>query len=62
MTEAFDNVVDSLDAAIFTGDHLIFSPNRDVLRYHLERWRRELNKIEDIYSTIKGELDDNKHA
>jgi len=39
---SFQETVDAVDAAIFTGDALEYKVNRDFLADHLQRWRREL--------------------
>ncbi len=52
MTGGFFEVIDTMDAAIFTGDHLEEEWNRAGLRLHLDRWERELKRSEELASTI----------
>lgn len=42
MANTFEKQIDTVDAAIFTGDALEYKANRDFLADHLQRWRREL--------------------
>ena len=44
MTSEFYEVVDNLDAAIFTGDHLEVKENRDDFKDKLETWTRALDR------------------
>ena len=60
----FVDVIDDLDACIFTGDHLTDSSNREMLQEFIDRWQRALNvaKLEgnayqsDIVKDIASQL------
>lgn len=43
---SFEDKLDDLDAAIFSGDSLESEENRALLREHCERWLRELSSLE----------------
>lgn len=44
----FEELVDQLDAAVFSGDALEFPENLELLHYHLVRWGGEvLERIKD---------------
>lgn len=44
------DALDTIDAAVFSGDIFHNKENRDLFREHLERWQRELVEIEKFLS------------
>ena len=42
--KTFAEIIDYLDAAVFTGEHLLEEKNRIVLKGFCERWIREIKR------------------
>ena len=47
-----EDVIDSLDAALFTGDLFLNSENREDLRNWMARWEGQLKEYDEIDSEI----------
>ena len=47
-----EDVIDSLDASLFTGDLFLNSENREDLRNWMARWERQLKEYDEIDSEI----------
>ncbi len=45
-----EDVIDSLDAALFTGDLFLNSENREDLRNWMARWEQQLKEYDEIDS------------
>ena len=52
----FEEICDTLDAAIFTGDVLMSEENRKILTEYLDRWVGELKRAEDFNKQMKEEM------
>ena len=48
MPDYIDDAIDTLDAAIYTGDLLQNAENRETLRTFIDKWKREMDRIEAI--------------
>lgn len=46
MTTNFEKLCDDFDAAVFTGDHLEFEENCELLHTYLSSWKRHLDSYE----------------
>jgi hypothetical protein len=49
----FAKAVDSLDAAVFSGDGLMRADNRDLFKRSMERWQRKLVEWEQIAAAVE---------
>lgn len=47
-----EDVIDSLDAALFTGDLFLNSENREDLRNWIARWESQLKEYDEIDSEV----------
>lgn len=48
----FAKAVDNLDAAVFSGDGLFETDNRDLFRRMIERWHIKLAEWEELAAEI----------
>lgn len=48
----FAKAVDNLDAAVFSGDGLMDSENRNLFRQSMERWQRKLVEWGEIAADL----------
>lgn len=46
--DSINDIVDSLDASVFSGDAFHFDRNRSELRIFMKRWEKELKRL-DLY-------------
>lgn len=44
-----EDAVDQVDAMVFVGDTLVDPDDRDTFRIYLERWGREVERMEEIF-------------
>lgn len=51
----FAKAVDNLDAAVFSGDGLLDSENRDLFKRSMERWRHKLIEWEEIAAELSDD-------
>lgn len=63
MSSQFADIVDELDAEVFSGDSLEDPANREVLEEHLMRWLRALQGRDDFtvadgFIVVEGEGND----
>ena len=47
MTNYFVEAVDTVDAAVFSGDAMQTPSNRELLKEHCERWLRTIEEFEN---------------
>lgn len=52
MPDYIDDAIDTLDAAIFTGDALQNAENRETLKTYIDKWQRAMAVIEAIDATL----------
>ena len=50
MSAFFEEIVDTLDAEVFSGDSLVDKANRELLREHMIKWEKEIKEHESIYN------------
>lgn len=53
----FEELLDHVDAAAFTGDSLADKENLETFRYYLERWKRKADEWEEFQKEF-GEEDE----
>lgn len=47
MTKYFVEAIDTVDAAVFSGDAMHTPSNRELLKEHCERWLRNIEEVEN---------------
>jgi len=50
----FDDLLDEVDATVFSGDYLFVKHNLDNFKEYLERWKKECHNIEECIEEIKN--------
>ncbi len=54
----FAKAVDDLDAAVFSGDELFDTENRELLRWALARWQRALATWDKLATEVEADEED----
>lgn len=58
MHEATKGALETIDAAMFSGDEFFDEEARLGLREYMDRWQRELSRIVAVLQTVEGERND----
>jgi hypothetical protein len=51
----FDDMLDEIDAFVYTGDHIFDEKTRRKFRHFLNRWQRRALEVEEIVEDMKEE-------
>jgi len=52
MNEYLDDLCDQIDASMFSGDKFLKEENRKGLQEYIDRWQREMKRLEEIAAEI----------
>jgi hypothetical protein len=57
----FEDLLDEVDATVFSSDYLFIKHNLDNFKEHLERWQKECHSIEErmqeLINMSKNQID-----
>jgi len=60
MNDYLENLFDSIDAAIFSGDSFYNTKSLNRLVYYLDRWNKQIPSIKGIIKVIEEEVENEK--